>query len=177
MKRLKNIEDTSEEQLKMIENKKDNQLDVKSVNCLKKQKMCSLNLIIKKRLLATKSLTLKEIKIFGFEFSDYRSLKQLFKVIYYRNTSIDEVERIQDEHEAQPNVLENYRPRNPDYVEKRKKLLNNAKKIYDGREMIINAFKDKICPLNPEEIFLNMKIEMKVKMKMKMKINFTLQKN
>ena len=47
-------------------------------------------------------------------------------------------------------MLERYRPRNPDYIEKRKNLLNNAKNFFDGREMIINAFKDKIFPLSLE---------------------------
>ena len=50
-------------------------------------------------------------------------------------------------------MFERYRPRNSDYITESKKLSNNAKKIYDGREMIINAFKDKIFPLNPEESF------------------------
>ena len=67
--------------------------------------------------------------------------------------SIDQAERIQDEYEAQFNALKKYRPRTPDYVKERKQLLNNAKKNYDGREMIINAFKDKVFPLNPEESF------------------------
>ena len=43
-------------------------------NCLKKQKS-----------FAYKKLSFKRAKYFGFDFSDYRSLKELFKVIYYRN--------------------------------------------------------------------------------------------
>ena len=31
--------------------------------------------------------------------------------------------------------------------------MNNANNFYDGREIIINAFKDKIFPLNPKESF------------------------
>ena len=54
-----------------------------------------------------------------FYFSDYRSLKELFKAIYYRNLSIDKAERIQDEYEPQPSVLKRYRPKNPDYIEKK----------------------------------------------------------
>ena len=51
---------------------------------------------------------------------------------------------MQDEYEDQLNALENYRPRNPDYVKERKELLNYAKNFRDGRDMIINAFKDKM---------------------------------
>ena len=62
-----------------------------------------------------------------FYCSDYRSLKKLIKAICYRNLPIDKAEKIQDEYEAQLAALERYRPRNPDYIEKRKNLLNNAK--------------------------------------------------
>ena len=79
-----------------------------------------------------------------FEFSHYRSLKELFKATYYRNRSIDKAERIQDKYEAILIALERYKPRNPDYVKAREKLLVNAKKKFmmEGREMIINEFKD-----------------------------------
>ena len=83
-----------------------------------------------------RKLDFKRHKNFGFEFSDYRSLKELFKGIYYRNISMEEAERIQDEYEAQLNALENYRPRKPDYVEKRKKLLSNAKKKKKKKNMM-----------------------------------------
>ena len=51
------------------------------------------------------------------------------------------------------NNINDYNPKSryPDYIEKRKNLLNNAENVYDGREMIINAFKDKIFTLSPEE--------------------------
>ena len=149
-KRLKNIEDKSEEQLKMIENKKNSQLGIKSVTYILNEELSqeAKNVLVKfsnqGKIISYKKLSFKRDKYFGFDFSDYRSLKELFKGIYYRNISIDEKERIQDEYEAQLNALENYRPRNPDYVKERKQLLNNAKEFYDGREMIINAFKDKI---------------------------------
>ena len=64
--------------------------------------------------------------------------------------SIDDVEKEQDECMVVFNALEKYRPRTFDYVTERKNLLNNAKKFCDRREMIINAFKDKIFPLHAE---------------------------
>ena len=60
------------------------------------------------------------------------------------------MERIQDEYKAQLAVLERYKPRNSDYVKEKKDHLSNAEKFYDRREMIINAFQDKIFPLSPE---------------------------
>ena len=62
-----------------------------------------------------------------FYFSDYRYLKELFKAIYYRNNSIDETERIQNEFIGHIGLLEEYKPINPDYVAAKANLLINAK--------------------------------------------------
>ena len=48
-------------------------------------------------------------------------------------------------------ALEKYKRRNSEYKNKKLKLLENVKRFYDGREMIINAFKNKIFPLYHEE--------------------------
>ena len=159
LKRLKNIEDKSGEQLKMIGNKIDNQLGIKSIKYILDEELSqeAKNIITKlnnqEKIINDKKLSFKRDKYFGFDFCGYESLKGLFKAIYYRNISIDEAERIQEKYEAQLNALERYILRNPDYVGERKQLLNNAKNFHDGREMIINAFKDKIFPLNPEKSF------------------------
>ena len=52
---------------------------------------------------------------------------------------------------AIPNALEEYNPRKSDHVTARKSILINAKKIYDGREMIINALKTGIFPLSTDD--------------------------
>ena len=130
-------------------------------NCLKKQKNCSLGLVIKKKLLNMQNLTLRG--------AVQSTLLQLFKAIYYRDLSIDKAERKQDEFETHLTALEKYRPRNLDYVTIREKLLTNVKNFYDGKEMIINAFKDKIFPLHLKMIIL--------KITTKMRMNFTLQEN
>ena len=49
------------------------------------------------------------------------------------------------------NALDKDGPRKPNYVTGRKNLLINAKRISGGREMIINAFKELIFPLSPDE--------------------------
>ena len=52
-------------------------------------------------------------------------------------------------------ALEKHNPRKSDYVIVGQNLLINAKNFYDGIEMIINSFNDKIFPINPEEGLLN----------------------
>ena len=153
MKRLKNIEDKSGEQLKIIENKKDNQLGTKLVTHMLDEELSqeAKNMLVKlsnqEKIINYTKLDFRRDSGLEFYFRDYRSLKELFKAIYYRNIPIDEAARKQDEYEAPLAVLEKCKLRNLDNIEKRKNLLNNAKKIYDGSEMIINAFKDKIFPL------------------------------
>ena len=100
------------------------------------------------KLLNYKKIDSKRDVNLGFYFSDYRSLKEPFKVIYYRNLSIDEAERLQDEFDSVLSALKEYNPRKPEYKTAKNNLEINAKNVYDGKEMIINAFKDKILPLD-----------------------------
>ena len=100
-----------------------------------------------------------------FDFREYDSLKELLKAIYYRNLKIEDAEGKQDEFVAIFNALEKYNPRKSDYVTARKNILRNAKNIYDGREMIINAFTN--C----------FHLVLKMFLKMNMRMNFTLNEN
>ena len=63
-----------------------------------------------------------------YDFSDYKTFKELFRDVYYRNMTIDEAERKQDKFDATFGVLEIYVAKKKD-TEAKKKLLNNAKKI------------------------------------------------
>ena len=45
--------------------------------------------------------------------------------------------------------MEKYKPKKEPYIEKRRKLLINSKNFYDGRKLIIDAFKNKIFPMVP----------------------------
>ena len=62
---------------------------------------------------------------------------------------IEKVERMQGEFNGVYGALEKYKPKKEPYIEKRRKLLINADNFYKGREMIINAFKNKIFPMVP----------------------------
>ena len=60
-------------------------------------------------------------------------------------------------------AIEKYKPRDSEYKNKKLKLLENVKRFYDGREMIINAFKNKIFPLYHEENMFDDKDEDDIK--------------
>ena len=56
---------------------------------------------------------------------------------------------MQEEFDDVIGALTIYNPKKTKYIDGKKEILINAKKIYDGREMIINAFKNKIFPVIP----------------------------
>ena len=53
---------------------------------------------------------------------------------------------MQDQFNAVLNALNNYNPRKPEYLKDKINLLDNAKKLYDGSKIIIDAFKNKVFP-------------------------------
>ena len=133
LKRLKNIEDKNEELLKAknkIENTKEvtDYADAKDANFRK--------------------LEIKSGNNVDYDFSDYKTFKELFKGLYYKKITIDEAQGEQDEFNAIIDVLEDYTPRNNKHIEAKNKLLNNVKKFYEGREKIIEGFKNRIFPFN-----------------------------
>ena len=86
-----------------------------------------------------KNVDYRKLKIKGgnnvdYNFSDYKTFKELFRDLYYKKTTIDEAERKQDEIDEVVGALKKYIPRNNKYVEAKSKLLNNIKKFYEGRE-------------------------------------------
>ena len=152
LKRLKNIEDKTDKQLN--ENK-DSQLGIKSIGYTVKEELSqeAKNMLEKlnnqEKLINYRKLNFTRGNKVDYDFSEYRSLKELFKAIYYRNITIEKVERIQEEFNSIIDALKNYKPKKQKYKENKEKLLNNAQNFYDGREMIINAFKNEIFPLVP----------------------------
>ena len=157
LKRLKNIEDKSEDQQKMIENKKGDQLGINSAADIIYERLSPegktilVKLTNQEKRINYRKLDFRRDNNLEFYFSDYRSLKELSKAIYYRNLSIEEAERMQEEFKGILGALEKYNPENPEYVAAKSNLLINAKNLCDGREEIINAFKNKIFPFKKEE--------------------------
>ena len=149
MKRLKNIEDKNEEQLKAIKNKTGN---IKEVTNFVKE---TWSLKAKEIKIVQKDVDYRKLKIrdgnnITYDFSDYKTFKELFRDLYYRNMSIDEAERRQDEFDGVLGVLSTYSTKKTEYIEVKNRLLNNAKK-YKGREKNIGGFKNGIFSLNYDE--------------------------
>ena len=79
-------------------------------NYHKNQKIYSKNVIIKK-VINYKKLYLKGGNNSEYELSDYRSLKEFFKAIYYTKITIEEAEAIQEEFDVVIGELKVYKPK------------------------------------------------------------------
>ena len=77
-------------------------------------------------------------------FSDYKTFKELFRDLCYRNLAIDEAERKQNEFDRVFGALSKYSTKKKIYIEAKNKLLNNARNFYKGREKIIEGFQNGI---------------------------------
>ena len=131
LKRLKNIEDKTDKQL---EENKDNQSGVKCIGFTVKEELSQeakniLELLNnQEKLINYKKLNFRGGKNIDYDFSEYRSLKELLKAIYYRKVTIEEVEKIKEEFDAIVGALNNYDAKKLKYKEGKTKLLINAKK-------------------------------------------------
>ena len=67
--------------------------------------------------------------------------------------TIDEAGIKQDEFNSVIGVLSDYTPKAQKYIEAKNKLLENAKNFYEGREKIIEGFKNGIFPLKSDDEF------------------------
>ena len=114
LKRLKNIEDKTDKQLNK---NKDSQLGIKSIAYIIKEKLSqeAKNLLKKlnnqEKLINYQKLHLKGNNNAEYDFSNYRSLKDFFKAIYYTKITIEETEAIQEEFNAVIAALEIYKPK------------------------------------------------------------------
>ena len=99
-------------------------------------------------------------KKFGFtrgnnkdhNFTNFSSLRELFRAIYYDEILIPGADREQDNFDKRYELLKTYKAKKDSKHNKPKDdLLINAKNCDNGRKMIIEAFKNKIFPLsNPD---------------------------
>ena len=140
LKRLKNIED---------ENKVKNK-DIKEVTDFVDQPSSfEVRELIKEIKTIQKNVDYRKLKIKGgnmeeYDFSDYKTFKELFRDLNYRNITIDETESKQDEFNAMLYVLKNYGRKRDKYVISKNHLVDNASKFYKGRQKIIEGFKNSI---------------------------------
>ena len=154
LKRLKDIEDKNEKLLEVKNNTKEN---IKKVTDFVDQPFSlEAKELIEKIKNIQKDVDYRKLKIKGgdnldYDFSDYKTFKELFRDLYYKETTIYDVKRKQDEFSAIIAALEKYTLRDKKYVEAKNKLLNNVKNFYEGREKIIEGFKNEIFPFYYDE--------------------------
>ena len=151
LKRLKNIEDTTDRQL---EENKNNKLGVKSIVYAVKEELSqeAKNILEKlnnqEKLINYKKLSFRGVNNKDYDFTNFSSLRELFNAIYYGKILIPGAEREQNEFDDMTDILKTYRPRKDSkYYKLKQDLLINEQNFYDGREMIVNTFKNKIFPL------------------------------
>ena len=151
---LKNIEDKNEKLLEVKNNTKGN---IKEVTDFADQYLSlEAKELIEEIKAIQKDVDYRKLKIKGgnnvdYDFSDYKTFKELFRELYYKKTTIDYVERKQDEITGVMGALKAYAPRDNKYVEAKNKLLNNAKNFYEERGKIIEGFKNEIFPFYYDE--------------------------
>ena len=75
------------------------------------------------------------------DFSDYKAFTELFRDLYYRNITIREAEKKQDEFDGILGGLTIHSAKKKEYIEAKNKFLNNAKYFYKRREKVIEGLK------------------------------------
>ena len=103
-----------------------------------------------------KDVDYRKLKIAGgnkntYDFSDYKTFKELFRDLYYRNMTIDEAERKQNEFHGVLGALSEYSAKERMYTKTKNKLLNNENNFYKGREKIIEGFKNRIFSFHHDD--------------------------
>ena len=127
LKRLKNIEDQNKATLKVVKNKIENKEEV--TDFVEEP----LNLEAK-GLIEEIRIIQKDVNNMTYDFSDYKTFKELFRDLYYRKMTINEAERKQDKCDALVSVLNRHPAKMPKYIEAKNTLLDNVENFYKGRE-------------------------------------------
>ena len=130
LKRLKNIEDKTDRQLK--ENK-DNQLGVKSIDYTVKEELSQdAKIMLEKLNNQEKLINYKKLSFPGsnkkdYDFTNFSSLRERFRKIYYGEILIPGAESEQDNFDDIVKTLKGYRPRKDSkYYKLKQDLLINA---------------------------------------------------
>ena len=150
LKRLKNIEDNNQEQLKAIKGKTglksqidlfEKELSSKAVTLLKEIKEIKDNVDYDKLFFTGGNKKVHHIKKF-------KTLEKLTNDIYKRNTKTDEAEIKQNEFFEELRKLKDYPARGPKHIDLKESVSKNTNKFYDGWKKIVYGFKNGILPLS-----------------------------
>ena len=156
LKSLKNIEDKNEKPLEVKDKANENMKEVSDF--IDQPLSLEAKELIKEIKDIQKNVDYRKLKIRGgnnidYDFGDCKTFKELFRDFYYKQTTIDDIERKQDEITGVMGALKAYTPRDNKYVEAKNKLVNNVENFYKGREKIIKPFRNKVFPLYRNETY------------------------
>ena len=96
-----------------------------------------------------------------YDFNNNRTFKKLFKDLYYKRVTTNDVRNKQEEFNVVLDLLEKYNPKHDKYVTLKNNLVDNASKFYKGKEKIIEGFKNGLFPFYDKEYEKRMKYEEK----------------
>ena len=155
MKKLKNIEYKNEQLLK-TKNKTENIKEV--TEFVKKPLSLEAKALTEEIRTMKKDVDNRKLIIRGgnnvtYNFSNYKTFKELFRDLYFKIMTINDAEMKQNEFNSIIDALNNYFSRTQKYIEAKNSLLNNAKNFYKGREKIIEGFKQGIFLLKSDGEF------------------------
>ena len=143
---LKNIEDKNEKLLEVKNNTKGN---IKEVTDFVDQHLSlEAKELIEEIKAIQKDVDYRKLKIKGgnnvdYDFSDYKTFKELFRDLYYKKTTIDYAERKQDEITGVMGALKAYPPRDNKYIEEKISLQIMLKTFTKGEKKLLKGLKTK----------------------------------
>ena len=141
LKKLKNIEDKNEQLLKA----KNRTKNIKVTDFVKEPLSLEAEALIEEIRTIQEDVDYRKLIIRGgnnvtYDFSNYKTFKELYRDLYYKKMTINDAEMKQNEFSSIVNTLNNYLPKTQKYIEAKNTLLNNVKNFYDGRKKIIEGF-------------------------------------
>ena len=159
LKGLKNIEDKTGNQLRAIEDK-DKDSGLKSIGYrFKEQLSPEGHIVLNKILKKGRSINYLKLNFTGgnkeeYDFTDFVPIGKFLSRIYNGQILIPAAERRQNAFDSELEKLKKYKPqRTSRYYKLKEDLLVNAQNFYDGREIVIKAFKHKLFTLNDPDLY------------------------
>ena len=149
MKRLKYIEDKNEQLLEITKNKTENMKEI--TDFIKEPLILEVETLAEEIRIIQEDVNYKKFIIRGgnnitYNFSDYKTFKELFRNLYYKKMTINDAQRIQRKFNLDLLVFNNYIPRTQKCTELKNNLLDNAKNFCKGRKKLWKVLKTKyIC--------------------------------
>ena len=130
LKRLKNSEDKNE-----VENKVKNKDMIKVTDFFEEPLSLKAKELINEIKNLQKNVDYRKLKFRGgnnddYDFSDYKTFKELFRDLYYRKFTIDDAKSKQDKFSTVLTHIKIYNPRDNKYIEAKNNLVNSASNFY-----------------------------------------------